>query len=158
MALSWIKLLLAVLIIAFCTLLGYLAGNDCRARSQYFTQFCRLNELYLSELRFMRKPLADFLQGFPAQGEFLQTIQGFLGSHKAKCDYRFLRKEEQTLVMNYFDMMGRGDSASQTQYFQTQQEELTRLDRQYQGERKSRCVLYMKLGLLAGLAFVILII
>ena len=57
-----------------------------------------------------------------------------------------------------FSMLGTGDALSQKNYFSAQTAALTRKRENGVKEAKSRGELYVKLGLLAGLAAVILIV
>ena len=55
-------------------------------------------------------------------------------------------------------MLGRGDALSQSGFFSARRAALEQKKADTEKEAKARGALYLKLGLLAGLAFVILII
>ncbi len=153
----WIKLLLCGLMIAFCTALGYLAAEKYRSRKKFFSQFELFNARYLTELAYARKPLEVFLREYSYTGDFQKLIsalqkRGELPAHG------FLTKEEQGDTENYFSMLGKGDTASQEAYFSSKKGWLAEKKKKAEEEAKARGELYVKLGLLAGLAFVILIV
>lgn len=155
---SWIKLLLGLITIAFCVFLGYLAAGKYRSRKAFYLQFAAFNERYLNELCYSRKPLSDFLAEYPYTGDFGKTIDRFSQTRTVKIDHSFLNQEEQTYCSDYFDMLGKGDVRSQSNYFSAQSGTLNAKKEESEKAAKSYGELYVKLGLLAGLAFVILII
>ena len=154
----WIRVLLSVLIVIFCTLLGYLAAGKWRSRCVFFTQECLFHERYLNELNYTRKPLGKFLEEYSYKGDFGKLVERFTCERTIECNLKYLTKEERTACVNYFSMLGRGDSLSQKEFFAAQTAMLTALRDESKKEEKNRGGLYIKLGLLAGLAVVILII
>ncbi len=154
----WIKFLLSGLIIAFCILLGYLAANKYRARKKFFAQMEAFNGRYLNELSYSRKPLGEFLSAYTYTGDFAKTVESFAKTRQPSFKYSFLTKEEKNECADYFSMLGKGDSFSQSDYFAAKKTYLAEKKAVSEKECKARGSLYLKLGLLAGLAFVILIV
>lgn len=154
----WLKFLLAALIIAFCVFLGYLAAGKYRARKKYFNQLALFNERYLSELSYTRKPLAEFIASFPYAGDFDKSLKGLTENRNAKVDFSYLNADERKLCGDYFTALGTGDSDAQKGYFSAQKRNLEEKKTESEKECKVKSELYLKLGLLAGLAFVILIV
>lgn len=155
---SWIKLFLGLVTIAFCTLLGYFAAGKYRTRKTFYAQFALFNERYLNELCYARKPLGDFLVQYSYKGEFAKTVGAFSEGRSLNVAFPFLSGEERSYCADYFDMLGRGDVRSQNGFFSAQSEILNGKKVECEKEASTRGELYWKLGLLAGLAFVILII
>ncbi len=155
----WIKLFLGCAVVAFCVFGGYLAGGKWRARKRFFEQFARFNERYLTELDYSRKPLSAFLEGQDYAGEFKRAADA-LKKREAPDFSRdtFLTAEERTETENYFGTIGKGDTLSQRNYFAAKRKWLETKKEESEGEAKKRGALYLKLGLLAGLAVVILIL
>lgn len=153
----WLKLLLALCAIAFCIGLGYLAANKYRNRRSFYAQFYDFNERYLSELGYARKPLPQFLKEYAYTGEFKKTVEAF-SARKELPPHAFLTEEEKKEYADYFGMLGKGDAASQSNFFTAKRAALQQKKEESEKEAKARGALYIKLGLLAGLAFVILII
>lgn len=154
----WLKFLLSGLVIAFCTLLGWFASGKYRARRSFFSQLCSLNEKYLAELKFARKPLTRFLSELLLTGDFKKSTEEFIAGRSVKLEFSYLKEEEKALISEYFSMLGKGDSRSQSGYFSSKSGELSEKKTQAEKDAKSYGELYLKLGLLAGLAFVILIV
>lgn len=154
----WLKVVLAALVIGFCALLGYLAAGKYRRRKSFFTQLCALNEAYLSELKFARRPLAQFLAANDLSGDFAKCVSGFTLKRRAELSYSYLTQTEKNDLQEYFRTLGRGSSGAQSGYFSAQRDALAEKKRLAEQEAKERGALYLKLGFLAGLAFVILIV
>ena len=154
----WIKLLLSGLIIAFCIFIGYLAANKYRLRKKMFTQLALFNERYLTELTYSRKPLSEFIREYEYTGDFGKNLESYIDTRNTDFSYSYLSGDEKKWCDDYFGMLGKGDSASQKAFFSTQKAVLENRKTESERDAKSRGELYLKLGLLAGLAIVILII
>ncbi len=154
----WLKFLVGGLLVAFCTYLGYLAAEKYRKRRSFFSQFSAFNGAYLNELSYARKPLPDFIAAGDYSGEFKKTLERFSATQKAEADYAFLTPAEREEVREYFSMLGRGDSRAQLGFFRGREKGLAEKREVSAKEAKERGELCLKLGLLCGLAAVILII
>ena len=154
----WIKLIVCVLVVAFCVLLGYLAAGKYRERKQFFTQFHAFHERYLSELGYTRRPLNEFLLSCRCSGDFGALINDFSQNRETTPKFRYLTQDERGEIKDYLDMLGKGDALSQKGYFSEQTERIKGQRNCCEEAAKRNTALFLKLGLLAGLAFVILII
>lgn len=154
----WLKLAVSAAVIAFCVFLGYLAAEKYRKRNKFYQQFCEFNARYLTELSYERKPLGDFLKEFPAGGDFKKLFGEFYDKREASVRCSYLSAEEKKASLSYLQMLGRGDALSQKGYFEMQKPLLEEKKAKCGKEAKERGELYLKLGLLAGLAIVILIV
>lgn len=156
---SWIKLLLSGLIVLFCVVFAYFASDKYRLRRDFYMQFARFNEQYLTELRYRRKTLKEMISVENCyHGDFLKTLEELLDAHAVKFEYRFLSKDEQSDGRYYFSMIGKGDANSQIGFFASRTSILADKKSECENIAREKTELYLKLGLLAGLAFVILII
>ncbi len=154
----WIKFALAVAIILFCTFLGYLAAGKARTKSNFYLQFSAFNERYLNEIEYARKPLSAFLSMHEYAGEFGGVVKRFSERKDVLPKENFLSEEEKSELKDYFSMLGNGDTSSQKEYFSIRTKQLAGKAETYRKEAKERGELYLKLGLLFGLAVVILIV
>ncbi len=154
----WIKLLLCGLLIAFCVTLGWLAADKYRVRMRFYSQFASFNERFLEELAYTRKPLSALLDPEHYRGEFAKLLEKARTHDLSGIRFSFLSKEETEEVRDYFMTLGRGDAVSQNAYFSARSKMLADRKEASAREAKTRGDLYLKLGLLAGLAFVILIV
>ncbi len=154
----WLKLLLAFLIIAFSVALGYFAAEKFRERRAFYAQFDLFNARYLNELAYARTPLYEFIRPAEYKGDFSKLLSAFCRRERVEADFGYLSEEEKTECADYFSMLGKGDAASQSGYFGGKKMLLDEKKKKAEEEAASRGSLYLKLGLLAGLAFVILIV
>lgn len=154
----WLRLLVSALVVGFCTLLGYFAAGKYRARKQFFGQLAHFNEQFLGELGYARKPLGAFLSEYKYQGDFGKAIESFSKMRSLEFHFSYLTKGEQADLTVYFSMLGKGDAQSQKGYFSAQKSVLAEKKAESEKEARIHGELYLKLGLIAGLAFVILII
>lgn len=155
---SWLKILIAIAVIAFCTAIGYLLAGKYRARRKFYEQFCLFHERYLNELNYARKPLPEFLKEYEYTGDFAKALKQCVEARDCAIKFSFLTQEEKAACGNYFSMLGKGDSLSQKSYFGAQTPTLEQKRTEGEAQAKARSGLYIKLGLLAGLAIVILIV
>ena len=153
-----LKFLLAVLIVAFCTLLGWLAAAKYRARKNFFSQLSTFNERFLAELKYARKPLPVFLGEGKYEGDFGKTMAALSKSRAIKLNYGYLTTAEKEEIAGYLGMLGKTDSHAQNGYYAAQNDALHTKKTECERKAKARGELYLKLGFLAGLAFVILIV
>ncbi len=154
----WIKILICICVIAFCTTIGYAVAGKYRARRKFYDQFYEFNERYLNELSYARKPLSAFLKEYEYTGDFAKTLSGCVENRNCTVTYSYLTKEENAACADYFSMLGKGDSHSQKAYFSSRKPMLEEKRNEGEKQAKARGSLYLKLGLLLGLAIVILII
>ena len=163
-----LKFLSGIAIIAFMTWCGYLLAQKHRKRKLFFTELNDFNERFLNEILYYRRPMREFIDVYEYRGEFQTLLVVFFkdlendednGSIRESLEAcAFLSKDERGSVLDYFLMIGKGDSASQKNYFSAQKVAL--------GKWKSDSVeacnrygnLYVKIGFLFGLLILILII
>lgn len=154
----WLKIIICIAVIVFSTAMGYLLSGKYRARKKFYDQFCLFNERYLNELNYMRKPLPEFLKRYDYTGDFAKAVRQCVEERDCALKFTFLTTEERDACGNYFSMLGKGDALSQKSFFGAQTKILD--EKRVLGDKqaKARGSLYVKLGLLLGLAIVILII
>ena len=162
-----VKLFLGISVIAFFSFCGYLFAKKYRKRKQFFIQLYEFNNRFLNEISYYRRPIQEFIFKYPYKGEFKLFIQlfsnnihgaGMLYNDLEHEEFSFLKKEEKGILMDYFSMLGRGDSSSQKSYFSSVKEELIKRKNEADVEYKKYGDLYIKLGFLCGLLVLILIV
>ena len=154
----WLKIVVAALTVAFSTALGHFLAGKYRARKLFFSEFARFNERYLAELSYERRQMSAFLREISYEGEFEKALGEFREKREVSFPFPFLTKEERAETERYFQQLGRGDSRTQSAFFISQKARLEQKRGEAEREAKVRSELYLKLGLLAGLALVVLIL
>ncbi len=162
------KVLLGIAMIAFTTFCGYLLAKKYRKRKEFFNQLYDFNERFLNEIAYYRRPLKEFFSKYAYKGEFEKLLWIYSESIEAQkpmveelfesAEFDFLRKEEKSVVGDYFNMLGKGDSASQKNYFSSIKNSLTALQTGAIQESKKYGDLFVKLGFLCGLLILILLL
>ncbi len=161
-----VKFLLGVAMVAFTTFCGYLLSKKYRKRKLFFHELYAFNERFLSEISYSRRPIKEFVAGHIFYGEFNDVLCDFFLSadegvpfyFATDGGFSFLKEDEKRRVEEYFHMLGRGDSASQKQYFSSINASLEKSREDAEKESKKYGDLYIKIGFLCGLLILILIV
>ena len=150
--------------------LGYFFSKKYRKRKQFFVQIFQFNERFLAEIGYYKRPLTKFITAYPYKGEFDVLLQYYYqllhedaaGARKTfqvdKEEMRFLTVDELTFLGDYFQTLGKGDTTSQKAYFSAAQTQLGDWKNKSEVAAKKYGDLYVKLGVLMGLAVLIFII
>ena len=163
-----LKVVFGVAIVAFSTFCGYIFTKKYRRRKNFFLQLYAFNERFINEISYYRRPLIEFSSTFVYKGEFQICLQAFFDSMSSgvpfladgldKDIFYFLNSDEKATVQDYFQMLGKGDSASQKAYFLSVKERLSKLQTEAVTANKKYGDLYIKLGFLCGLFILILML
>lgn len=166
-----IKFILGMAIVCFTSFCGYVLAKKYRQRKNFFAQMNEFNERFLSEIAYYRRPIKDFAEKYTYKGEFDELLCAFvdsLGNGEKESGgpstssklptYSFLSKDESEFISDYFLMVGKGDSASQSAYFTSVKGTLGDYKRKSAEESVKYGDLYLKLGFLSGLMILVLII
>ena len=119
---------------------------------------------FLEELTYLKRPLEEFLSSRRYKGEFQMVVEDKLLALREEKqgvlneNLRFLKGEEQEYLKVYFYEIGKGDSLSQKEFFSSQKAKIFDLQKECEILCKKYGDLYVKLGLLCGLALLLLII
>lgn len=158
------KFFLGVAIVAFCSFCGYYLAKKYRKRQSFYTQFWEFNERFLGEIAYYRRPLGEFLSKYTYKNEFELFLNSFYTCLKKEDGLRelaypdFATEEEKRELIDYFSMLGKGDSGAQKAYFSTAKETLSKRKKESVEACKKYGDLYVKLGFLIGLFILVLIV
>lgn len=163
------KLIVGILLVCFTTFCGYLFARKYRQRKKFFTQWTLFNERFLSEIAYYRRPIKEFYQKYEYESEFNEFLLDFIkvlshGAPKKETydkileEFPFLEKEDKSQIVDYFLMLGRGDSGSQKSYFSSAKASLSTRLGEVENQAKRYGDLYVKLGFLLGLALLVIIV
>ena len=161
-----LKVLSGIAIILFSTLCGYVFAKKYRQRRLFFTQFYQFNQRFLNEIAYYRRPIKEFFATYSYKGEFNDFLKEFYENLDARSHsigeyllgFTFLKKEDRTVIEDYFYMIGKGDSFSQNAYFSSVKEKLFSLQKEAEESNKKHGDLYVKMGFLVGIFILILIV
>ena len=163
-----LKFFLGVAVVVFSTFCGYMFAKKYRKRRLFFAQMQHFNERFLNEITYAKRPLSEFANSLTYKGEFEIFSKAFLfelGSEdlietaQAVLDeMSFFSGEEKAFIIDYFSSMGKGDSFTQKQYFSAIKMQLQEYAEQTKSAYEKYGNMYIKLGFLAGLTILILIV
>lgn len=162
------KFFLGIAVVAFTSFCGYVFAKKYRIRKLFFREWTIFNERFLTEISYYKRPLGEFVSKHSYKGEFGVLLEVYFQSLPQNneefmkilqsSDYGFLSAEEKTVVSDYFNMLGKGDSISQKSYFSAVKETLGKFQAESDATYKKYGDLYIKLGFLCGLFLLILMI
>ena len=160
-----IKGLLCLAILAFTSTVGYLLAAKYRQRKSFFTQLFDFNERFLVEVAYSKRPIKEFIENYAYKGDFAEILGLYidvLGDFDKMptlfSEVSFLEQEEKKILTDYFSSLGKGDSDSQKSYFTNVKNTLDVYKKGAENEYKKYAELYVKLGVLVGVAIIIIIV
>lgn len=151
------KLICGMLIVGFSTFIGWFSGVKYRKRKLYFIQLEVFNDRFLNELSYTRRPIVKFLSEQEFKGDFADDLHSYVSSGKKVYESYFL-SEENDFVNGYLSIIGKGDAESQINYFTSVKGTLSEKRTEGENQCKKYSDLYFKLGFLAGLTILILLV
>ncbi len=154
----WLKALVCILVIAFCIALGYFASSSARSKKAFYAHFLSFHERYLTELSYLRRPIREFLKEKRYTGDFERLVLEYEKTRTVGKKPSFFKTDEFHEIEEYFSTLGKGDSGSQKSYFAGKTAYISQKKAESEKDSRKKSELYLKLGLLAGLAIVILIV
>ena len=160
-----IKAIVCLSILIFTTTIGYLLASKYRNRKIFFMQFHLLNERFLREIEYQKRPIREFIQKNIFKGDFCQVLNIYLDNLGNFDDFlsifpeiSYLNNEEIKFLSEYLNSLGKGDSGAQKKHFSALNTQIDEFKKSSEVEYKRYADLYVKLGVLIGLAIIIVII
>lgn len=154
----WFKFIVAIIVVAVGILVGYLCAGKYRARKVYFQAFYAFNDNFITELQYMRREISKLFEGNRADNDFMQMARRALLERSTPDKPSYLTADEYQFALDYFKAVGRTDAKTQSEWFTSRKKQLEKSSVDAENEAKKRGELYLKLGLLAGLALVIIVV
>ena len=155
-----LKALLCVAAFGLCVCAALLLTRRYRRRKEFFYALNLFNERLYNEVSYLRAPLSTFIEKYDFGGDFQKMLrekrEGDFG--RENYGFAYLTADEQKFLGDYFRLIGKSDAASQRTYLAAARAEAGERRRLAEEEYKKYFSLYSKLGVLAGLILVILIV
>lgn len=159
------KIVVGIAVVIFTTYCGWFLSRKYRRRKQFFSDMQEFNLSFLEEVGYSKRPFELFCTRKPYDSDFGTLLEEILSQrieHKTTKatmdDYAFLSPDERAFVGEYFQAAGRSDSQSQKGYFSNAKIKLESLKTKGEYDGKKYTDLYTKLGFLAGLAIMIILL
>ncbi len=155
-----LKLLLCACAVALCTAFAYLLTRNYKKRRDFFYAVCLFNERLVNEVSYTKVPLPAFLEKNCFGGDLGKILRERCAKGES-ADFSaisYLREDEKQYLADYFGMIGKSDAQSQRTYLLAARAGLEERRRAGDEAYRKYFSLYLKLGVLAGLILVILIL
>ena len=160
-----IKIVVCLAILGFTTTVGYVLASKFRNRKLFFAQLKLFNERFLREMDYAKRPIKEFVQIYAYKGDFNDILSIYLDKLGQFDDFLtvfpeigYFTREEIRMICDYFNSLGKGDSLTQKSNFSTLDSQLSEYYKKAEIEYKKYADLYVKLGVLIGLAIIIVIV
>lgn len=157
------KFLLGGIAVTVSTAIGRAAVGKFGRRYSFFSEMKRLNGELIRNLSFRMLPVTEILsdarQRYPSVKD---TLDALLFSTENDCVFVFrnadLNEEERSFAEEYFRRAGGGNRESEKGFLEEYAEYFARKEKECAAEKKRYSALGGKLGFLAGVAVMILIL
>ena len=155
-----LKLLLCILAVALCTSFAFLLTKKFKKRADFYYSVYLFNERLINEVSYTKVPIPAFLEKNKFGGDFGAILSEYCakGQDADFSRLTYLKEGEKQYLQDYFAMIGKSDAESQRTYLLAARAELQERRRASEEGYKNYFSLYLKLGVLAGLILVILIV
>ncbi|MBQ7831166.1 MAG: hypothetical protein IJ393_03720, partial [Clostridia bacterium] len=72
-----LKFIVGIALIAFTTFCGYLLSGKYRKSKAFFRQLRGFNDRFINEISYFRRPIEEFVAGYPYNGDFAVLLKSF---------------------------------------------------------------------------------
>ncbi len=163
------KWIMMILLFAGCLLTGYLYSSRYKKRVDFFTSLIYFAQKLDVEINFSRERLKKLVEDFDTKSKsnlqgidaaFLQYLNngGELTTDSLFGKKNLIKKEEKETVAMFFKNLGRSDVENQTKEIKNSISRFEKLQNDAIAEYKKYGKLGIKLGIIAGLALIVILI
>lgn len=159
------KIIIGIAVVVFTTYCGWFLSRRYRRRKQFFKDMQEFNLSFLEEVGYSKRPFELFCARRTYAGDFGCLLEDVVSrrlerktTKPSMDEYAFLTADERVFVEEYFQAAGRGDTQAQKGYFSNAKIKLDSLKTKGEEDGKKYTDLYTKLGFLAGLAMMIILL
>lgn len=155
-----LKLLLCVGAFSLCLLLAWLLTRKYRLRKDFYYNLSLFNERLYNEVSYTREPLPSFIEKQPFGGDFkkILTERSANGFRPGDCAIPYLKEDETQVFGRLFEHDREERRRVAKNYLASRRAEVEARRQASEEAYKKHFSLYIKLGVLAGLVLVILIV
>lgn len=160
---NYIKWVLGGAAIIICVLLAYKLSEKYRIRQKFYGDFYLFNKRMCDEMNFTRNTLLSVFSSFSADAPFQAVLNAYrtdLTERKGfSCEgLWFLSEDEKHSAEEYFAALGKTDAQTQLNFLRAYDATLRTCSESATADKKKYVKMYIKLGLLTGVAVLILLI
>ena len=154
-----LKILLCISLFSLCVGSAYWLTKKYKKRKDFYYNLALFNERLLNEVSYTRIPLPAFAEKYSFSGDFGKMLAEKKEDFRAgQYNFAYLTDDEKKFLGDYFRMVGGSDAASQKNFLAARSKEIEEYRSAADNIYKKYFSLYLKLGVLAGLILIILIV
>lgn len=160
------KFVLLIIIVFICAYIGYGLSNYYNKRVNFFKDLKLLFEKIKLEINFSHLKLISILNSFSTTSKevdylkknFKKCLQENLNFNEENlfCNIKILSNDEKQLLILFLTSLGKFDVFNQSKQLENQEKELELLRKNAEDEAKKYGPLYLKLGVILGLAIALI--
>ncbi len=153
-------MLLGIFILLSCTFAGYIKSANYKKREKFFEEFLSFNRQMMSEINYSKNSLPEVLSEKKGESEFEKVLKEYSEkiSEGEVEERKYLKKEENEFMNRYFSNLGRSDSQTQSELLKAEEENIKRYFESARQDSLKYSGMYVKMGLLIGLAGLIILV
>lgn len=150
-------MLIGVMGVIFCTIIGKILSEKYIKRKNFYCDFYNFNQKMKSEISFKQSSIKSIIEKLNNQ-----TFKAYLNQTVILGDddlsVSFLNNEENDFLKEYVNNIGIFDKDSQLLYLNSVDSQIKTLYKNSFDEEKKYRKLYVKLGFLFGLIFLVIVL
>ena len=160
---NYFKWILGGIAMMISTIVAYKLSEKYRVRRKFYEDFYLFNKRVVDEMSFTRNSLLTILSSFDMQSQFGAVLNTFRTALSERTNFScenlwFLKEDEKRSAEEYFSSLGKTDAQTQMRYLKHCDDLLKTSAEKALAEKNKYVPMYIKLGLLAGVAVFILIL
>lgn len=155
------------LVFCLCVFVGYIFSVKYTKRKKFFSSLITLADKLSLEINFSRERLKVLIENFDSASRknLLGVDEKFLEYLNKNCELTadeifkkatILKQDEKDLLLLFFKTLGRSDVENQTKEIQSFVSRFSEIKTQCDAEQKKYGALSMKLGIVAGLFWAVI--
>lgn len=151
------KLFLGVILLISCPCFSIYLSQKYKKRKVFFSDFNNFNDKLKNEVNFSNNTIKRLSKNLN-NSEFNNCLYNKIYDKDIDINIAFLTLDEQKFVTQYFNDVGTSDKLGQISMLESVSEYLKKKTLETQDEEKKYKTLYLKLGIMIGLLFFILLL
>lgn len=153
------RLALGIIVLVLSTYIGYATSKKYSVRKGYYSAFLEFNKRLKNEISFSQQTLLKIIKNVKDENCFYVAIKDVIIDKKSlDLSDKIFSEEEQAFLSNYLSVIGKGDRQSQLKYVETVESQITEYLKNANEDEKKYKVLFIKLGFLIGLMFLVVML
>ena len=152
------KLCLGVVLIFFCTIIGYFLAGKYIDRKKFYNDFLNFNQVLKREILFNKKTLVEIINAQNNSSEFYAILCDNVINKHFFIALNYLNLDDKKFFLSYTKNLGTSDIDTQIDFINITNEVLVDKFNQSIKQEKKYKTLYIKMGVLIGLMLMVIVL